>query len=192
VNILFLTSKEATGKHRVTEILKSRDDNVNECHAQIDVSYLERYSIDLIFSDRYPHILQKEVIDFVEGRAINVHPSLLPLNKGVQPLFFSIYNGTKTGVSIHYMTEELDSGDIISQEELFAERDEKLTSLYIKSRNATTYMLSKHWNEIRNFKMKGQKQKGAGTMNYKKDFERLFAKLPMKWSSSVNEVRNLR
>ena len=187
-----MTGKDATEKLRIREILQSREDNVFECNSQIDISYLKRYHIELIFCDRFPHILKKDVIDYVEGRAINVHPSLLPLNKGVQPLFFSIYNNTKTGVSIHYMTEKLDSGNIISQKELRIESDEKLTSVYIKSRNATTYMLSQNWNDIRKLKIIGLKQNEKGTMNYKKDFDPLFAKLPMKWNSRVNEVRKLR
>ena len=50
---------------------------------------------------------------------INVHWALLPKNRGANPTQWAIIKGEdRTGVTIHYMDESLDSGDIISQKEL--------------------------------------------------------------------------
>jgi phosphoribosylglycinamide formyltransferase-1 len=49
-------------------------------------------------------------------KAINLHPSLLPLFKGAQAIEESFYSGMKVaGISVHYVNEELDGGDIIAQ-----------------------------------------------------------------------------
>jgi methionyl-tRNA formyltransferase len=50
---------------------------------------------------------------------LNVHPSLLPANRGPDPLFWTLYNGDpQTGVTIHLMDEGLDTGPIIAQERI--------------------------------------------------------------------------
>jgi methionyl-tRNA formyltransferase len=49
--------------------------------------------------------------------SLNVHPSLLPHNRGPDPLFWTFYHGdARTGVTIHLMTADLDAGPIISQQ----------------------------------------------------------------------------
>src|SRR6202043_2221553 len=50
---------------------------------------------------------------------LNVHPSLLPANRGPEPLFWTFREGvTRTGVTIHVMDEGMDSGDILAQESI--------------------------------------------------------------------------
>lgn len=61
--------------------------------------------------------------------AINVHSSLLPEYRGVSPSFWALLNDEdRTGISVHYMAEELDTGDVIQQESLPI-RDDTLHSL---------------------------------------------------------------
>ncbi len=64
------------------------------------------------------------------GTAINLHPALLPLNRGPNPFFWSIYNGDAvTGVTAHALTEGLDEGAICGQLSLQVAADETQTSL---------------------------------------------------------------
>lgn len=46
---------------------------------------------------------------------LNVHPSLLPAYRGPTPLFWQLRDGAPTGVTVHYLGEELDAGDIVAQ-----------------------------------------------------------------------------
>ncbi len=46
---------------------------------------------------------------------LNLHPSLLPLYRGPQPLFWQLREGAPTGATVHYMDEGLDTGDIAAQ-----------------------------------------------------------------------------
>jgi len=67
------------------------------------------------------------------GRCVNVHPSLLPSYKGPNPFFWTIKNGEEfSGVTIHELESEFDSGDIWSQQTVPLDFDETQGSLRLK------------------------------------------------------------
>ena len=69
---------------------------------------------DLIVVAAYGRILPKEILDAPPKGCINVHSSLLPHYRGAAPINWAILNGDHTtGVTIMYMAEELDAGDMI-------------------------------------------------------------------------------
>ncbi len=71
---------------------------------------------DLIVTAAFGQILPKELLEVPRLGCINVHASLLPKYRGGAPIHQSIMDGeTETGVTIMYMVEKLDAGDIISQ-----------------------------------------------------------------------------
>ena len=72
---------------------------------------------DLIVVVAYGKMMPKEIIDIPKYGIINVHSSLLPKYRGASPIHSAILNGDKeTGVSIMYIEEEMDSGDVILAE----------------------------------------------------------------------------
>ena len=71
---------------------------------------------DLIAVVAYGKILPKNVLDYPKYGCINLHVSLLPKYRGAAPMQRAVMNGDKeTGVTVMYMAEGLDTGDIISQ-----------------------------------------------------------------------------
>lgn len=71
---------------------------------------------DLIVTAAFGQILPKELLDVPRLGCINVHASLLPAYRGGAPIHQAVMDGcTETGVTIMYMVEKLDAGDIISQ-----------------------------------------------------------------------------
>jgi methionyl-tRNA formyltransferase len=78
---------------------------------------LARISPDIIVVVAFGKILPKAVLDFPPLGCINLHVSLLPKYRGAAPMQRAIMEGERiTGVTIMYMAEGLDTGDIISQE----------------------------------------------------------------------------
>lgn len=80
------------------------------------IATLAAYQPDFIcvacFSQRIP----RAIIDLPRLGCLNVHPSLLPANRGPVPLFWTFREGSEqTGVTIHLMDEGMDSGDILAQ-----------------------------------------------------------------------------
>ena len=71
---------------------------------------------DLIVTAAFGQILPKELLEVPKLGCINVHASLLPAYRGGAPIHQAVMDGcTETGVTIMYMAEKLDAGDIISQ-----------------------------------------------------------------------------
>ncbi len=74
---------------------------------------------DIIVTCAYGQIIPKKLLDYPEYKCINVHASLLPKLRGGAPIHKAIIDGyEETGVTIMYMDEKMDSGDIISQEKI--------------------------------------------------------------------------
>jgi len=83
-----------------------------------DYEEILRLNPDIIITCAYGQIIPKEVLDFPPLGCINVHASLLPKLRGGAPIHKAIINGyDKTGITIMYMDVNMDSGDIITQEE---------------------------------------------------------------------------
>lgn len=73
---------------------------------------------DIIVTCAYGQIIPKAILDYPKYGCINVHASLLPKLRGGAPIHHAIMDGYhKTGITIMYMDETMDSGDIISQRE---------------------------------------------------------------------------
>ena len=82
------------------------------------VSLLEEHGIDLIVLAGYMRLIGPTILDRYEGRIINIHPSLLPLYKGIDAVGQALAdNATKTGVTVHYVDSGMDTGSIIEQVE---------------------------------------------------------------------------
>jgi len=99
-----------------------------------DPSFLEtlkRISPDMIVVAAFGQILPKAILDFPPLGCINVHPSLLPKYRGAAPINWALIQGeTRTGVTIMYMDEGLDTGDILLQEETPINPDETFGHLH--------------------------------------------------------------
>jgi len=88
---------------------------------------------DLIITCAYGQIIPEELINLPRLGCINVHASLLPKYRGGAPIHWAKINGEeKTGVTIMYMDKNMDSGDIISQEELVINNEDTTESLFDK------------------------------------------------------------
>ena len=71
---------------------------------------------DLIITCAYGQIIPKELLEYPEYGCINIHASLLPKLRGGAPIHRAIMEGyQETGITIMYMDEAMDSGDMISQ-----------------------------------------------------------------------------
>ncbi|MFN2617625.1 MAG: phosphoribosylglycinamide formyltransferase [Thermoleophilaceae bacterium] len=79
--------------------------------------WLEERRVDLVVLAGFMELLGPELIRRFQGRIINVHPSLLPAFPGVRSIQQAFDHGVKvTGVTIHFVDEEVDSGPVVLQE----------------------------------------------------------------------------
>ncbi len=88
---------------------------------------------DMIITCAYGQIIPKEILDCPKYGCINVHASYLPYLRGGAPIHHAIIDGYKeTGVTIMYMNEKMDEGDIISQEKIAILDSDTAASLHDK------------------------------------------------------------
>jgi formyltetrahydrofolate deformylase len=80
------------------------------------LTLVDELDIDLVVLARYMQILSPELCKALDGRAINIHHSMLPSFKGAKPYVQAYDRGVKfIGATAHYVTPDLDEGPIIEQ-----------------------------------------------------------------------------
>lgn len=87
--------------------------NCEVWHTQEKIETTEAF--DFVISYGYRHILMKSVIESSKAPIINLHISYLPWNRGAHPNFWSFFDRTPSGVSIHLVDEGVDTGSILFQ-----------------------------------------------------------------------------
>ena len=105
--------KEAAIKHGIPvyQPKKIRDP---EC-----VEELRKYNADVMVVIAFGQIIPKEILEMTPYGCINVHASLLPKYRGVDPINWAVINGEKeTGVTTFFLKHEIDTGDIIQQKKI--------------------------------------------------------------------------
>ena len=97
------------------------------------IETIKQLNPDIIVVVAYGMILPKSVLDIPKYGCINLHVSLLPKYRGSAPIQWSVINGdTETGVTIMYMDEGLDTGDIINTTIVPIDKDETSGELFEK------------------------------------------------------------
>ena len=123
------------------------------------ISEIKKINPDLIVVVAYGKIIPKEIIEIPKYGIINVHSSLLPKYRGASPIHSAIINGDiETGVSIMYIEETLDSGDVILKEYCSIEEEDTLGTLHDKLKEIGAKGLEKAINLIENGKVTSEKQ----------------------------------
>jgi methionyl-tRNA formyltransferase len=91
------------------------------------------YQPDLIITCAYGQIIPTEILNYPKLGCINVHASLLPKLRGGAPIHRAIIEGYQiTGITIMFMDEKMDTGDIISQAELAITENDNAGTLHDK------------------------------------------------------------
>lgn len=101
---------------------------------------IKRLNPDLIIVGSWAERFKKDILNLLP--CINFHPALLPKNRGANPYFWTIYLNQKvTGLTIHFMNEKFDKGDIILQEAITINENETGESLKDKTTRLARVMV---------------------------------------------------
>ena len=112
-------------------------------------SSLDNYDVDLIVLAGFMRVLGENFTKKYFGKMINLHPSLLPKYPGLDTHKKVIQNGDEIhGISIHYVTPELDAGPIIAQGSINITRDDNIESIEKRIHMIEHQLLPEIINEI--------------------------------------------
>ncbi|MBP8626651.1 MAG: formyltransferase [Syntrophorhabdales bacterium] len=103
---------------------------------------IESLKPDVIFSFYYRNMIPMDIIGIPRIGAFNLHGSLLPKFRGRAPVNWVLVAGEKkTGVTLHYMVEKPDAGDIIAQREVDIAFDDTARTLFMKIADAARILM---------------------------------------------------
>lgn len=134
---------------QVENFIRAHGDTVVRCEEAIHGSAPLLNDIDYIISYGYRHILGKKIVARFRWRLINLHISLLPWNRGADSNLWSFLENTPKGVTIHYIDEGLDTGDILAQQPVALGATETLRSSYKTLSDAIEDLFFDTWDDIR-------------------------------------------
>ena len=117
------------------------------------------YEPELIVTCAYGKIVPKVILDYPKYGCINIHASILPKYRGSAPMQWAIANGEKeTGITLMYMDEKMDTGDIIDIEKISILDDDDLGSIHDKLSLLGSSILEKNFSNIINNNISRVKQ----------------------------------
>lgn len=142
----------------------------------------------LIVSYNYMHIITDDIIEYMNGKIINLHISYLPWNRGASPNVWSFIDDTPKGVTIHQVSSGLDKGLILFQRECFFEEEhETFASTYKKLNDEIIRLFQEHWHDIKNNNYILTEQIGKGSYHNSKQLEELQRKIPFEWDDNIGD-----
>lgn len=188
--ILFLTNNENTNS--LYEWLVSREgkQNVMRFTNRIEIDIINRLKPSYIISYNYKYLIKEDVINYMQGRIINLHTSYLPYNRGSSPNFFSFMEDTPKGVTIHRLEKGLDTGAIYVQKELvFDEGKETFSSSYSALIHAMEELFKENWDKIKTGEIEPVLQQGEGSYHTMRDLNEYRAKCDFGWTDNIAEYK---
>ncbi len=151
---------------------------------------IKEASPDLLIVATFDKKIPPEVISLARYEAINIHSSYLPDYRGACPEFWAIRNGEKeTGVSIHYISDEFDSGDIIFQEKVPIGDDDTVGILLYRLAPVAARLLMKVREEFGRGNVLRRIPQNKKSMRHAPLVQT--SDLQIKWNSSSQDIYNL-
>jgi len=170
VKILFLYNNSCA--EELGQWLESQNHEVVFWQEKLDDVWCGEQQFDLTISYTYRYIIDKRTIEVLNNNVVNIHNSFLPWNRGASPNIWSVVDGTPRGVTLHYIDENLDKGDIIAQRIVPIMENETLKSGYdrmdfvAKEMFKETFLYYAYWPSMK------KKALGKGSYHSSKDGER--------------------
>lgn len=119
---------------------------------------------DIIFSFYYRKIIPREVLDIPRIGAFNLHGSLLPKFRGRCPVNWVLIAGEKeTGLTLHYMLEKPDAGDIVAQKKVDVDFEDNVYTVYMKMAEAARELMKEVLPQLNEETFTGKPQTGPSS-----------------------------
>lgn len=161
---------------------------------KLSTDYLIQNEIDFVVSYNYKYLIGNNIIKLYDKKIINLHISYLPYNRGAHPNVWSFIENTPKGVTIHFIDEGLDTGDILVQKELFFDEDtETFYSTYDKLNKEIQQLFKENWTNIKSGIITPTKQNNEiATLHKKKELEKLLNFFGDNfWNLKISEIKKM-
>ncbi|MBF0490339.1 MAG: phosphoribosylglycinamide formyltransferase [Candidatus Omnitrophica bacterium] len=152
---------ERAKKAKIATIyINPKDFSDREAYDRKVIEYLKESKVDFIVLAGYMRLLSAHFIKQYPNRIMNIHPALLPSFKGIHGIRDAFEYGVKvTGVTVHFVSEEMDAGAIIIQETVKVTQKDTLKTLTKKIHKVEhkVYPQAIDWFSRQRLKISGRK-----------------------------------
>ena len=138
---------------------------------------------DLIISFGYRYIITDNELATSKRPIINLHISYLPFNRGAHPNFWSHYEGTPSGITIHEIDSGIDTGGIIAQKKIHMNENETLRSSYKILFEDLEALFVNNFKIIEDYSYKTKASNNAGSFHRKEDLPKW-----VRWDMKIKEI----
>lgn len=177
----------------IASAIEANGDQVDLSTDMLDSQQILARKPDWIVSYGYRQLLRQPVLDALPGRVINLHISLLPWGRGADPNFWSWFEGSPKGVSIHQIDAGMDTGPVLAQRQLcFDPVIETLASSYQRLRIEVENLFAETWPDIAADKIRPRTQRSFANARSAREKVGIFDSLPMGWNERACVVDRLR
>jgi methionyl-tRNA formyltransferase len=187
VKLLFLGPAQ-TYQLELIHFLKNNKCSVTRYNKKLNDANGDYENYNLLISYGYRFIISEKILSLFLNRAINLHISYLPWNKGADPNLWSFLDDTPKGVTIHQINKGIDTGHIFFQEKIIFNKNDTLKTSYDKLNKLIIDLFKTNWPLIKNNKANLFKQSFEGTYHRKRDKKKFENLLDNKWDTKVTNL----
>lgn len=162
---------------RVLAHLREVENTVSQTRRRLHAAAPRVRRADFLVSHLYTHRVGPAVLGRFPGRAVNLHHGLLPWNRGLDSVLWSIVDGTPKGVTIHHMDAGIDTGDIIAQRELGLADTDTLRQAWARFETELLDLFRQHWPAIREGDCPATPQPPGGSRHFGHERSRIVGRL---------------
>lgn len=175
---------------QIIKTLKLNKDIFMLHNNKINTNFLIENKIEFIISYGYKFIIEKEIIKLFKNKIINLHISYLPFNRGSYPNLWSHLENNPSGVSIHYIDEGIDTGDILFQKKItFDQHKHTFRSSYDILRKEIEELFRINWKSLNSKKFNLIKNsKIVGNYKSKKDGDKILKLFKDGWDTNIYDA----
>ena len=160
-----------------------------------DADSVDEFSPDIILSSGYDRLLRPNTIQKYSQRIINLHAAYLPWARGIGTTLFATILRYPYGVSVHFINEGLDTGNLIARKIVQTEQDDTLRTFYSKLLSATEDLFFESFPKIVSGQTNGVPQEELGEINTNRSrlqFESVMDICPNGYDTLIVDLEKLR
>lgn len=187
MNLLFLGPQEKF-QIDLIDFLSNDGNSVTSSDEKLQLKDLDKYRYDFLISFGYRYIIEESILNYFKSKAINLHISYLPWNKGADPNLWSILENTPKGVTIHQINNKLDAGKILYQKELSFDEYDTLRTTYKKLQTELVALFKEKWERIKNNEVIPKKQIGKGSYHKSSNKNSHQELLKNGWDTNIQDL----
>jgi methionyl-tRNA formyltransferase len=133
----------------------------SELDSPSTVQRLHALRLDFLICVHFQSFIRRPVLDTARRGVLNLHPAFLPFNRGWHTPSWAILDGTPAGASLHFMTDGLDDGDVVHQEEIAIGPADTAHTLYAKLKDLELRVFVEGWRRLKEGYVRPRRQAGA-------------------------------